>query len=211
MGHKVNPLVFRLGQGEDWQSRWFADLKKYKDFVIEDKKIRDAISKKLKNQGLSRIEIERSINKIDITIHVSRPGMIIGRGGEGIENLKKYIQKILKIKEGDKTKKVNVKIEGIKEPNLDAQIVAANIASQLEKRMPFKRVMAKAIESAMSAGAKGIKIALAGRVGGAEIHRTVKESAGSIPLSTIRAKVNYAAVPSLTRSGYVGVKVWIYV
>ncbi len=211
MGHKVNPLVFRLGQGKDRQSRGVADLKKYKDFVIEDKKIRDAISKKLKNQGLSRIEIERSINKLDITIHVSRPGMIIGRGGEGIENLKKYIQKILKIKEGDKTKKVNVKIEGIKEPNLDAQIVAANIASQLEKRMPFKRVMAKAIESAMSAGAKGIKIALAGRVGGAEIHRTVKESAGSIPLSTIRAKVNYAAVPSLTRSGYVGVKVWIYV
>lgn len=161
--------------------------------------------------GLAKIEIERSINKIDITLHVSRPGMVIGRGGEGIESLKKYINKLLKIKEGDKNNKVDVKIEGVKEPNLNAHLLAANVASQLEKRMPFKRVMARAVEQAMASGAKGVKIVLAGRVGGAEIHRTVKESAGKIPLSTIRAHIDYASVPSLTRSGYVGVKAWIYI
>lgn len=211
MGHKVNPLLFRLGEIYTWDSRWFASPKKYKSFVLEDKKIRDAIVKKLKTMGLAKIEIERSINKIDVIIHVSRPGMVIGRQGEGIESLKKYLQKLLKIKEGDKNNKVDVKIEGIKDPNLNAHLVAANIASQLEKRMPFKRVMAKAVEQAMAAGAKGVKVVLAGRVGGAEIHRTVKESAGSIPLSTIRAKIDYASVPTLTRSGYVGVKTWIYI
>lgn len=166
--------------------------------------------KKLKNCGVSRIEIERSINRIDITIHVSRPGMVIGRGGEGIEALKKFVNQILRIKGGDKNKKVEVKIEGIKEPNLDAHLVAQNIAEALVKRMPFKRLMNQAIERSMSSGAKGIKIVLAGRVGGAEIHRTVKEIAGTIPLSTIRAKIDFAAIPSLTRSGYVGVKVWIH-
>jgi small subunit ribosomal protein S3 len=204
-------MIFRLGTIYTWDSRWFADPKKYKTFVLEDKKIRDALTQKLKSMGLAGIEIQRSINKIDILLHISRPGMVIGRGGEGIENLKKFVNKLLNIKEGDKNNKVDIKIEGIKEPNLNAYLLAANVAAQLEKRMPFKRAMIKAIEMAMSAGAKGAKVVLAGRVGGAEIHRTVKESAGKIPLSTIKAKIDYASVPSLTRSGYVGVKAWIYI
>lgn len=210
VGHKINPLLFRLGGLYTWDSRWFGSPKKYKTFVLEDKKIRDALSKKLKNMGLASIEIERSINKIDVILHISRPGMVIGRGGEGIEDLKKYLHKLLKIKEGDKNNKLDVKIEGIKEPNLNAFLVAANISAQLEKRMPFKRVMTKAVDQVMASGAKGVKIVLAGRVGGAEIHRTVKEGAGTIPLSTIRARIDFASVPCLTRSGYVGVKTWIY-
>jgi small subunit ribosomal protein S3 len=211
VGHKVNPMIFRLGTIYTWDSRWFANPKKYKIFVQEDRKIRDALTKRLKSMGLAGIEIERSINKIDILLHISRPGMVIGRGGEGIEVLKKFVYKLLNLKEGDKNNKIDIRIEGIKEPNLNAYLLAANVAAQLEKRMPFKRAMIKAVESAMSAGAKGAKIVLAGRVGGAEIHRTVKESAGKIPLSTIKAKIDYASVPSLTRSGYVGVKAWIYV
>lgn len=210
MGHKVNPLSFRLGSGYTWNSRWFTSSKNYQNFLLEDEKLRKAISKQLKNCGVSKIEIGRSINKIDIIIHVSKPGMVIGRGGEGIENLKKFVNKVLKIKEGDKNKKVDLKIEGIKDPNLDAHLVAQNIADALAKRMPFKRVMFQALERTMQSGAKGVKVMLAGRVGGAEIHRTVKEIAGTIPLSTIRAKIDYASVPSLTRSGYVGVKVWVH-
>lgn len=209
MGHKVNPLVFRLGTVYTWNSRWFAHPKNYKDFLLEDKRIRDALSKKLKNMGLSKVEIERSINKIDITVHVSKPGMVIGRGGEGIEILKKFVLTVLKIKQGDKNKKIELKIEGIKEPNLDAQLIADYVSEQIAKRMPFKRVMTQAIDRAMAGGAKGVKVVLAGRVGGAEIHRTVKNGAGKIPLSTIRANIDYASSPSLTRSGYVGVKVWI--
>jgi small subunit ribosomal protein S3 len=210
MGHKVNPLSFRLGNGCTWNSRWFASSKNYQNFLLEDEKLRKAISKQLKTCGVSKIEIGRSINKIDIIIHVSKPGMVIGRGGEGIENLKKFVNKILKIKEGDKNKKIDLKIEGIKDPNLDAHLVAQNIADALAKRMPFKRIMFQSIERTMQSGAKGVKVMLAGRVGGAEIHRTVKEIAGTIPLSTIRAKIDYASVPSLTRSGYVGVKVWVH-
>ncbi len=210
MGHKINPLVYRLGQAYTWNSRWYASPKNYSDFLMEDRKIRKALTKKLRNFGLSRIEIERSINKIDIILYVSRPGMVIGRGGEGIEELKKFVARLLKLKEGDKTRKVDLKIEGIKEPNLDARIVAQGISEAIAKRMPFKRLMKQAIEKTMQSGARGVKVVLAGRVGGAEIHRTVKEIAGTIPLSTIRAKIDYASCPSLTRSGYVGVKVWIH-
>jgi small subunit ribosomal protein S3 len=210
VGHKVNPLAFRLGAAYTWNSRWFANPKIYKDSLLEDEKLRKEIAKKLKNCGISKIEIERSINKIDITMHVSRPGMVIGHGGEGIEALKKFVNKLLSIKEENKNRKVDLKIEGIKEPNLDAHLVAQNISDAIVKRMPFKRIMIQSVERTMQSGAKGVKIVLAGRVGGAEIHRTVKEIAGTIPLSTIRAKIDYASVPSLTRSGYVGVKVWIH-
>lgn len=210
MGHKVNPITYRLGINQNWQSRWFSGSKKYSDFLVEDRLLRKELEKKLKNMGLSRIEIERNINRITIIIHVSKPGMVIGHGGEGIELLRKSVAKLLKIKKDDKVKKVELKIEGVKNPNLDAKLVAQNISDQLVKRIPFKRAMAQAVERTMQSGALGVKVMLAGRVGGAEIHRRVSQIAGSIPLSTIRAKIDYASVPSLTRSGYVGVKVWIY-
>ena len=209
MGNKVSPIGFRLGTVYTWTSRWFANGSRYKDLVVEDAKIRKAILKKLKPAGVSRVEIDRSINKITVTVFVSRPGVVIGRGGQGTEDLKKFVSGlILKGKEKDATK-LEVKVEAIKEPVLDAYLVAVNIADQLARRMPAKRIMKQAVEKTMAAGAKGVKITLGGRIGGAEIARVEKESAGVIPLSTIREKIDFVAYPAYTKSGYIGVKVWI--
>lgn len=210
MGQKIHPTGFRIGSFYTWTSRWFASGKKYKDFVLEDVKIRETLKKRLKIAGISTIEIERSINKLDIIIHVSKPGLVIGRGGTGMEELKKYLLKMLNIKDDEKNApKVDVRVEPIKEPNLDAYLVATNIADQLAKRLPFKRVMAQTVEKVMTGGAKGVKIMLSGRVAGAEIKRVEKAQAGILSLQTLREKIDFAAVPSLTKSGYIGVKVWI--
>jgi len=209
MGQKVNPQILRLGPIYNWSSRWF-DEKRYKDVLLEDYNLRKALMAKLSGAGVSEIEIERSINSLMLTINVSRPGMVIGRGGSGLEEIKDYLYKFLKIKKNSKTTpKIDIKIEPIKEPNLDAFLVAKNISDQLVKRLPHRRVLAQTVERVMGAGAKGVRIIISGRVGGAEINRKEKMQKGTVPLSTIRERINFASVPALTKKGYIGVKVWI--
>lgn len=208
MAHKVNPKAFRIGPVYNWDSRWFANQVNYKDFIAQDLLLRDKLMKKLKMAGIAKIDIERSINKVDITLFVSKPGIAIGRGGTGLEDIKKYINGILKNKINSKLK-FELKVEPIKSINLNAYLVATHIADQLIKRMPHKSVSNQAMSRVMSAGAKGVKILLSGRIGGAEISRREKFKTGSVPLSTIREKIDYASVPALTKSGYIGVKVWI--
>jgi small subunit ribosomal protein S3 len=209
VGQKVNPKLLRLGPVYNWSSRWFED-KKYKETLLEDRRIRMASMERLKNAGVSDIEIERSINSLRIIIYVSRPGIVIGRGGSGLEDLKKFIYEVLNIKKNSRSSpKIDIRIEAIKEPNLDAYLVANNIADSLVKRLPHRRVMAQASQRVMLAGAKGVRIVLAGRVGGAEIGRTEKVQQGTVPLSTIREHINFVSVPALTKKGYIGVKVWI--
>lgn len=209
MGQKVNPHILRLGPIYNWSSRWFDD-KNYKNVLLEDFKLRKALTEKLAPAGVSEIEIERSINSLKLTVNVSRPGMVIGRAGSGLEEVKDYLYKFLKISKNSKTApKIDIRIEPIKEPNLDAFLVAKNISDQLVKRLPHRRVLGQTVERVMGAGAKGIRIIISGRVGGAEINRKEKMQKGTVPLSTIRAKIGYASVPALTKKGYIGVKVWI--
>ncbi len=221
MGQKINPRGFRIGTVFTWGSRWFADKRQYKELVYEDAKLRKELAAKLKPAGLSQIVIERSINKIKVTLFVSRPGVVIGRGGSGLEELKKYIERKLseyhianpyELRRSAKDSarmKVELSVEPVKEPNLNAFLVAQTVSDQLVKRMPHKRVCNQAIERVMSAGAKGVRIMLSGRIGGAEIGRREKYQSGTVPLSTIREEVDFAMSPALTKSGYVGVKVWI--
>ncbi len=209
MGQKVNPFGFRLSQVKNWQSRWFAsDPKKYRQNLLEDIKIRRFLMKKLKLAGIVSVQIERSINKMKITIYVSRPGVVIGRGGTGLEQLKKELCQRVSIAEPEKNLEINP-VE-VKKPELSAQLVAMRIAEQLERRLPHRRVVSKTMERVMGAGANGIKVTLAGRIGGAEIARTEKFAEGKVPLQTLRAEIDYAQVPTLTKSGYIGIKVWIY-
>lgn len=217
MGQKIHPRGFRLGPLYTWTSRWFASNKQYKDFLLSDITLRKVILARLKSAGVALVELERSINKIKVTIHVSRPGVVIGRGGSGLEELKKFIEQFLiqgakhknvQMKEQGKVK-VEVAVEPVKEPNLSAYLVGNNLADQLIRRMPHKRVCVQTVERVMSSGAQGVRIVLAGRIAGAEIARREKYQAGSVPLSTIREQVDYASVPALTKSGYIGIKVWI--
>lgn len=209
MGNKVNPKIFRLGPVYNWDSRWFDD-KNYSVTLLEDYNLRKSIVERLRMAGVSSVEIERSINSIRITAYVSKPGIVIGRGGAGLEDLKKFLNEILsKNKKGKSLPKLDIRVEPIKEPNLDAYLVAKNISDQLARRMPHKRIMGQAVERAMASGAKGIRVVLAGRIGGAEIGRREKLQQGTVPLSTIREHISYASVPSLTKKGYIGIKVWI--
>ncbi len=211
MGNKIHPIAFRLGPVYTWTSRWFASPKMYSTLVLEDAKLRKALMLKLKPAGVARVEIERSINRITIIAYVSRPGVVIGRGGSGSDDLKKYIvENLLKIKENDKNApKVDLKVEPVKEPNLDAYLVATSIADQLAKRLPSKRVVKQSIEKVMTSGARGVRIRLGGRINGAEIARVEHSQQGIIPLSSVKERIDFAAVPAYTRSGYIGVKVWI--
>lgn len=210
MGNKVGPIGFRLGPVYTWSSRWFASGKKYKELLLEDAVLRKTLLKKLKPAGIARVEIERSINKLTISVFVARPGVVIGRGGQGTEELKKFVSDLLvKIRVNKEPVKLDIKVEQVKEPTLDAYLVAVNVADQIVRRMPAKRIIRQSLEKTMAAGARGVKIRLGGRIGGAEIARVEKDSLGVIPLSTIRAKIDFAAYPAYTRSGYVGVKVWI--
>ncbi|MDP2671827.1 MAG: 30S ribosomal protein S3 [bacterium] len=204
MGQKVNPTAFRLPINKDWNSRWITTGTRYKNLLQDDLKIRELITKKLRPAGISRVLIERSLNKLDVTVFVSRPGMVIGRSGQGVEELKRQLEALI-------DQKVTLNVEEIKRPDLDAFLVGRSIADQIEKRMHPKRVIANAAERVMRSGAKGVKILVSGRLGGAEIARREKIAIGSIPLHTLRANINFATVPAKTATaGVVGVKVWIY-
>lgn len=206
MGRKINPISFRMGNNIFWQSRWFTDNKKYRQFVAEDIKIRELLMKKLRPAGVIRVEIERASNKIKIVIFVARPGVLIGRGGTGLTELKKFLMKELYIKDENVLEIVPM---DIKSPDLSAYLVAQNISEQLNKRLPAQRVMNQSLERVMRAGARGVRVVLSGRIGGAEIARREWKAAGTMPLHTLRQDIDFASVPALTKSGFVGVKVWI--
>lgn len=207
MGQKVNPIGFRIGSVYTWSSRWFAQKGKFQDFLIEDYKIRKFLMEALKVAGVSKVEIERFFDKRTITIHVARPGVAIGRGGADAGRLKEAIIKKFRIKEAAK---LEIKFEEIKNADLDAYLVAVNIADQLTRRIPFRRVMNQSLERVKRSGAKGVRIALAGRLGGTEIARRELVKDGSIPLHTIRAKIDFAKYDAkVPKAGIVGIKVWI--
>jgi len=203
MGQKVNPHGLRIGIIKDWDTKWYANDKNFSEFLIEDVKIRDYIKKKLYISGISRIEIERAANKVKVNIHTAKPVLVIGKGGTGIEELRKDLEKLT-------NKNILINITEIKVPELSAQLVAENIASQLEKRISFRRAMKQAMSRAMKLGAKGIKTSVSGRLGGAEIARTEHYHEGTIPLQTLRADIDYGFAEADTTYGKIGVKVWIY-
>lgn len=203
MGQKVHPFILRVGFTRIWHSRWFARPKDYAQFILEDYKIRRLIKKKFKHAAISKIIIERLAERVKVRINTARPGIIIGRHGADIERLREEINALIK-------KEVSIDIEEIKEPALDAQLVAENVAMQLEKRVAHRRAIKRAIEQTMSSGAKGIKIACAGRLGGAEMSRAETYKNGKIPLSTLRADIDYGFAESLTTYGLIGIKCWIY-
>ena len=202
MGQKVNPIGYRIGVNKDWDSKWYAD-KEYSDNLIKDIKIREFVAKNLKEAAIAKTVIERKKNRCDITLITAKPGVIIGRGGEDIEKLRKRISKLVK-------EDVYINIVEEKHPDLNAQIVAENIAMQIEQRAPFRSVQKRAIRNTMKAGAKGIKTAVSGRVGGAEMARTEGYTEGTVPLHTLRADVDYGLAEANTTYGIIGVKVWIY-
>lgn len=210
MGQKVNPLSFRLGILYKPSSTWFASKKDYQGLVLADIKIKQFIFKKLALAGIVSVEIERSVNIIKVIINPSRPGVIIGRGGSSLEILKKDLETYLKKIGASSSLKFQLEVKEVKNPDLSAKLVADRISEQLIKRYPHRRAVSQAQERVMSAGAKGVKIQLSGRVGGAEIGRSEKYPVGTIPTQTLRSDIDYAKVASLTRSGYVGIKVWIY-
>lgn len=203
MGQKVNPHGLRIGIIKDWDTKWYANDKNFSDLLVEDVKIRKFIKKKLYVSGISRIEIERAANKVKINVNTAKPGLVIGKGGQGIEELRKELERMT-------GKSVLMNISEIKTPELDAQLVAENIASQLEKRISFRRAMKQAMSRSMKMGAKGIKTAVSGRLGGAEIARREHYHEGTIPLQTLRADIDYGFAEADTTYGKIGVKVWIY-
>lgn len=203
MGQKVNPHGLRVGVIKDWDSRWFAKDKDFGDTLVEDYNLRKHLKKKLYGAGVPKIEIERDASKVRIHIHCAKPGMVIGKGGAEIEKLRLECEKIL-------NKPVAINIVEVKSPDLNAQLVAENIAQQLEKRISFRRAMKQAIGRAMKFGARGIKVECSGRLGGAEIARTEHYHEGTIPLQTIRADIDYGFAEAATTYGRIGIKVWIY-
>lgn len=212
MGQKVHPIALRIGIHHDFKSVGFYPKKMYAVTVLKDIKVREALMKRLKPAGVGDIIIERSASSIKIIIYVMRPGIVIGRGGSGLEELKKEIVKLLNVdetKQAQNSQKVELRVEPIKEPNLSAYLVATNIADQLARRMPFKKIVKQSLDRIMQSGAKGARIVLSGRINGAEIGRRERSQVGKVSLSTIRENIDFAAVPSLTKSGYIGVKVWI--
>lgn len=212
MGQKINPTGFRIGTFYPWKSRWFQDGVSYKTNLIEDITLRKALMQKLKLAGIDLVEIDRLPKSMVITMTVSRPGVVIGRGGTGIEDLKKYIVSVLEKVRQKKIKdiKIDLKVNEVKNPDLSAYLVAGRVASDLERRMPYRKVVVKTIERVMQSGALGVKIVLAGRIQGAEISRTEKFHKGSVPAQTMREDIDYAQVPAMTKRGYVGVKVYIH-
>ena len=204
MGQKVHPHGFRVGVIKDWSSKWYADKKNFADNLVEDFKIREFLKSKLYTAGISKIEIERAAKRVKINIHTAKPGMVIGRGGSGIEVIKLDMKKIVT------DKNVLINIVEVKQAENNAQLMAENVASQLEKRISFRRAMKQTIQRAMRSGVKGVKIACAGRLGGAEIARTEHYHEGTIPLQTMRADIDYGFSEANTVYGKIGVKVWVY-
>ncbi len=203
MGQKVNPHGLRVGIIKDWDSRWFANKKEFGDILVEDYNLRKVLKKQLYGAGISKIEIERDGKRVRLHIHCAKPGMIIGKGGSEIEKLRVQCEKFL-------NKPVNINIVEVKHPDLNAQLVAENIALQLEKRISYRRAMKQAIGRSMKFGAKGIKTMCSGRLGGAEIARSEQYHEGTIPLQTLRADIDYGFAEANTTYGIIGVKVWIY-
>jgi len=203
VGQKVNPHGLRVGIIRDWSSKWYSGKRDFSDLLIEDNKIRKYVKDKFYTSGVSKVEIERAANRVKVTVFTAKPGMVIGKGGSGVDDLKKELEVMT-------GKNVFINIIEIKVPELDAQLVAENIASQLEKRVSFRRAMKQSIQRTMRAGAKGIKTMVSGRLGGAEIARSERYSEGTIPLQTLRADIEYGFAEADTTYGKIGVKVWIY-
>jgi small subunit ribosomal protein S3 len=202
VGQKVNPVGLRIGIIRDWESKWYAG-KDFADLLHEDLKVREYITKRLKDASVSKVEIERAANRVNVTVHTAKPGMVIGKGGTEVEALRKALNQLT-------GKRVHINILEIKRADLDAKLVAENIARQLENRVSFRRAQKQVIQRAMRAGAKGIKTMVSGRLGGADIARSEQYSEGTVPLHTLRADIDYAHAEADTTYGKLGVKVWIY-
>jgi small subunit ribosomal protein S3 len=202
MGHKVHPYGFRIGTTRTWTAKWYAD-KEYTDLLKEDLAIRRLMERRLANASVSQVEIERGINHVTVTVHTAKPGIVIGKGGSNVELLRQQVGALTK-------RKVKLEIKEIRQPELDAYLVAANIAQQLSRRIAFKKAMKQSIQRSMKAGAKGVKVAVAGRLGGSEMGRREWDREGRIPLGTLRADISYGQVHAHTTYGRIGVKVWIY-
>lgn len=202
MGRKVHPTSFRLGIIKDWQSRWFAD-RNYSDLLLEDVRIRKTVGQRLTGASLSKIEIQRSANQIEVTLHTAKPGVVIGKGGTAVDLLRKDLETMT-------GKKVKINIEEVKQPELDAYLVAESIAEQISRRVSYRRAMKQSVLRAQRSGAKGVRVRISGRLGGAEMARSVWEREGRVPLHTIRADIDYGQVHAHTTYGRIGVKVWIY-
>jgi small subunit ribosomal protein S3 len=212
MGQKINPTGFRIGTFYGWKSRWFSDKGIYKEYLLEDIKIREALKDKLKLAGVTDIEIERLPKSMVIVITVSRPGVVIGRGGSGLEDVKKFVTAIISKIRGKVIKdvKIDLRVMEVKNPEISSALVAQRIVSELERRMPFRRVVGRVMDRVMQSGALGIKVVLSGRIGGADISRREKFHRGSVPGQTMREIIDYTEMPALLKKGYVGVKVYIH-
>ncbi len=202
MGRKVHPYGFRLGTSRTWNAKWYAD-KGYTDLLKEDITIRQLVSRRLANASVSMVEIERGINHVTVTVHTAKPGIVIGKGGANVEALRQQIGRL-------SSSKVKLEIKEIRQPELDAVLVATNIAQQLTRRIAFRKAIKQAVQRTMKAGAKGVRIAVAGRLGGSEMARREWDKEGRIPLNTLRADISYGQVHAHTTYGRIGVKVWIY-
>lgn len=203
MGQKVHPHGLRVGVIKDWDAKWYANNRNFADLLIEDNKVREYVKSKLYAAGISKIEIERAANRIKVNIHTAKPGIVIGRGGEGVDQIKKELEKMT-------GKNSLINIVEVKNPEVDAQLISENIAAQLEKRISFRKAMKQSINRAMRAGAKGVKVSCSGRLGGAEIARAESYHEGTIPLQTLRADIDYGFAEADTTYGKIGVKVWVY-
>ena len=202
MGHKVHPIGLRLGINQEWQARWFAG-KEYATFLVEDVKVRRALQGRYREAGISRVDIERQSNVINVTLHTSRPGVVIGRGGQRVEEVRQHLESVT-------GKKIKLTIEEVRQPELDAYLVAKGVAEQIERRIAFRRAVKQAIGRTIQSGAKGIKIMCSGRLGGAEIARRQTLKEGRLPLQTLRANIDFGLAEAHTTLGRIGVKVWIY-
>lgn len=204
LGHKTHPVGFRLGINKDWQSRWYADKAHgYRSFLLEDLRVRQAIRRRYSDAGISHVEIERGSHDVVINIHTARPGIVIGRGGQRVEELRQIL-------EGLTEKRARLNVLEVRQPEINAYLVARSVADQLERRIAFRRAMRQSISRAMQAGAKGVKIIVSGRLGGSDIARTEKAMEGRVPLHTLRADIDYGLAEAHTQMGLTGVKVWIY-
>ncbi len=203
MGQKVHPKALRLGIIKDWDAKWFAGKKDFTELLQEDMRIRREIEGRFRQAGISRVEVERAANRVKLTIHTAKPGMVIGKGGTGVEALRQDLEAVT-------GKQVNINIVEVKTPELDAKLVAEAIAGQLERRVSFRRAMRQAAGRCMRMGAKGVKIIVAGRLGGAEMARREKVIEGTVPLHTLRADIDFGLAEAFTTYGQIGVKVWIY-
>jgi len=202
MGQKIHPIGFRTGVYADWKSRWYASKREFSDLLVEDFKIRKYVKDKYRYAGIPKIEIERTRDEVKVVLYTARPGILIGRKGQEVERLQNQLQNLV-------GRRINIKIEEVNRPQIDAQLVAEDVAEQLSKRASFRRTVKRSLQQTMEAGAKGVKIQVAGRLGGAEMARREKSIAGSIPLSTLRAKISYGFTEAKTSQGHIGIKVWV--